>query len=106
MSAKTKILTKIFTWGRSVVVCALILLGAVPQSHAETAMVKCLKTWNKAGTSDFTQAQKLMAKGPENIQNLTPAEKDIIRNYITLTEMLKFRCSNFTPPPAKNPKRP
>ena len=89
----------------SVMVCGFVALGTLSQAQAEPTALKCLRTWKKAGTADFSQAQKLMLKGPESVQNLSPAEKDIIRNYIIMTEMLKFRCSSFTPPPGKNPRR-
>ena len=83
----------------------LVSIGPVAAAPSP-AMTACLKSWLSAQGSDNSEARKLMAQGPDAVlATLTDEQRKAIRDYITITETIKFRCSRFTPPPPLNPRR-
>ncbi len=99
-------------WGRRVGACALAVLLTVSWSDrsavaAPASTATCLQVWDVMHGRDHSAVRALIAKGPDAVlPTLSKKQVQAIRDYITATETMKFRCTRFIPPPPLNPRRP
>ena len=77
-----------------------------PAVSAPLKMTECLRNWNDREAVRGKGVEKMMAEGPMvALSSMSKPQLQLIRDYLTLTENLKFRCPKFTPPPRPNPRR-
>ena len=75
-----------------------------PALTAPLKLTECLRDWNDREEARGKGVEKLMSDGPmAALSNMTKPQLELIRNYLTLSENLKFRCPGFTPTPRPNP---
>ena len=77
-----------------------------PGISAPLKLTECLRNWNDREEARGKGVEKLMAEGPmAALSSMSKPQLQLIRDYLTLTENLKFRCPRFTPTPRPNPRR-
>lgn len=76
------------------------------RSKGKRLEARCFDAWEKIRTPEARKAKLLMARGPAYAKaNYTKEQIAQIGDYYNTAETIKFRCSNYTPPPRVNPKR-
>lgn len=83
----------------------LFSAAVVPVSHAAPLKTSfCGEVFQRHSNLDRERITDWMSSGPEWAKaNLAPEQLDEIKTYISVDELLKFRCAEYVPPPVQNP---